>query len=819
MKEVKLASVALENTAYSFDKEYSYIIKEEMIEDAQVGCRVLVNFGKGSSKRQGVIVDITSGEKQKNMKYILAVLDKAPLVSGEMIELAYYLKRQTFCTLYEAIKLSLPTGINLKTTINYLANVDKCDQIYDLNAEEKQIYEYLLNKNKYVKQEKILKDLGFNKDSTLLESLYKKEFVFKNYDTVRRVNDASVKMMRLILMGDNLESVYSGLTKKQKSVVDLLKDVGSASVKEICYFTGVTTAVVNALVNKGIAELYENEVLRNPYKNKTQVNTEEITLTSHQQKVYENLLNQYKQEKSSVSLLFGVTGSGKTQVYLKLIDDVLKEGRGIIVMVPEISLTPQILNIFHLRYGNKVAVFHSGLSLGERMDEWKRVKRGDAKIAVGTRSSVFAPIDDIGLIIMDEEQEHTYKSECSPRYNARDVAKFRCYKNDGLLVLASATPSFESYKSALDGRYTLNCLEERYGNASLPEVITVDMTSESANGNKTQISKELYESLVENLKNKHQSILLMNRRGYNTYVSCGSCGEVVTCPNCSISMTYHAANDRLMCHYCGYSKPFTNVCESCGEQDVIYLGYGTQRVEDELRSLIPDAKILRMDTDTTMSKFSHEKKLDSFANGKYDIMIGTQMVAKGLDFENVTLVGVLNADQRLYDDNYKSLELTFDLLTQVVGRAGRGKYKGKAIIQTSVPDNEVIKLAAKQDYKTFYKMETVLRKSLIYPPYCDICVIGFVGINEAKVSAASKLFLDNFKNILTKYTNQKVVILGPLPSKVKKVSNKYRYRLLVKCSNTKEFRTMMSELYIKFGKNVKFRDVSTIIDINPNNIL
>lgn len=818
MKQVKIASVAVENTAYSFDKEYSYLIKEDMCEIAKVGCRVLISFGRGSSKRQGIITSVQSGKKQKNMKCILAVLDKAPLVDVEMIELAYYLKQHTFCTLYEAIKLTLPTGINLKTTVNFVANIDKNNEVGLLSKDEQCVFEYLVNKKKYVKKEAILKDLDFKNDSDILDKLLKKGFVLRNYDAIRNAQDASVKMMRLILEGDKLDDEYSRLTKKQKSVVDLLKEVGSASVKEVCYFTGVTSAVTNAIEKKGIAEFFEHEILRNPYDNKTVTNNDDIELTEEQQKAFESLLSQYNNNIGSASLLFGVTGSGKTQVFLKLIDKIQKEGKGIIVMVPEISLTPQILNIFHSRYGDKVAVFHSGLSMGERMDEWKRVKSGNAKIVVGTRSSVFAPLKNIGLIIMDEEQEHTYKSEKSPRYNARDVAKFRCFKHNALLLLSSATPSFETYKNSLEGRYTLNTLENRYGNASLPEVITVDMCKERASGNQTQISKELFNNLCDNIKNNHQSILLINRRGYNTYVSCNSCGNVVTCPNCSISMTYHSANGRLMCHYCGYSKPFSKTCDSCGENDVVYSGAGTQKIEDEIKTLLPEARILRMDTDTTMSRFSHEKKLESFANGEYDIMIGTQMVAKGLDFENVTLVGVLNADQQLYDDNYKSLEQTFDLLTQVVGRAGRGKHEGRAIIQTIVPENEVIKLAAKQDYKSFYNIEIVLRKSLIYPPFCDLCMVGFVGIKELKVKAASKVFMDNFKEKLKKYNKQKVIVLGPMSCKVKKVSNKYRYRLLVKCRNNKDFRNMMSELQAEFGNDTRFRDVTSFIDINPNNI-
>ncbi|NCC86971.1 MAG: primosomal protein N' [Clostridia bacterium] len=820
MQEVNIASVAVENVAYHFDKAYDYIVPDELSEIVQRGSRVMVSFGNGTAKRQGIVMDLSQAQPKKRMKNISAVLDKAPLVSNEMLDLAVYLKERTFCTLFEAVKLTLPTGINLKTTISFIAlpNLEQAE-VLQLKSDERQVLEYLINKRIYVKKQKVIEDLGLNQTTDVLERLLKKELVFRNYDAVRNINDASVRMMRIVMEGQQLEESIARLTKKQKSVTDLLCEVGSASVKEICYFTGVTPAVVNAVESKGIAEFFEHEILRNPYESKKVTDNSEIKLTDEQQKAYLNLLNQYKLDKGSVSLLFGITGSGKTQVFMKLIDEVSQSGKGVIVMVPEISLTPQTLSAFHARYGEKVAVFHSGLSLGERMDEWKRVKSGQAKIVVGTRSAVFAPFDDIGLIIMDEEQEHTYKSEASPRYHARDVAKFRCAKNNALLILASATPSFETYTAAQQGRYSLNVLKNRYGNAVLPQVIIVDMCKQRANGNKSEISTELYNKLCENIKENHQSILLMNRRGYNTFVSCESCGAVVTCPNCSISMTYHSANGRLMCHYCGHSQPFTEECESCGDNNVRYSGAGTQRVEDELNELIPEARILRMDTDTTMKRFSHEKKLAEFANGDYDIMLGTQMVAKGLDFENVTLVGVLSADQQLYNDDFKSMERTFDLLTQVVGRSGRGKHEGKAIIQTIVPENEVISLAAKQDYEDFYNTEMKIRKAMIYPPYCDLCSLGFSGKREMQVRAASKVFLDNLKQKMQgEYKEEKIIVLGPMPSRVARVNNKYKYRIIIKCKNSARFRNLVSELLIDFGTDSRFKEITAFADINPESI-
>lgn len=632
--------------------------------------------------------------------------------------------------------------------------------------------------------------------------------------TGQSVSDATIKMVRPLISETEVSELSAKLSKKQSEVLNELMRVGTCSVKELCYFTGVTVAVINALQRKGIVSFYEKEVFRRPYLCDV-TDDSVIQLVGGQKAAFENLMMQYT-HGGGTSLLYGVTGSGKTQVYLKLIDEVMKTGRGVIVMVPEISLTPQTLELFHARYGDKVAVFHSALSAGERYDEWKRVKKGMAPIVVGTRSAVFAPISDLGLIIMDEEQEHTYKSEQSPRYHARDIAKYRAAEDKALLLLASATPSFESFTAAKLGKYTLNVLKERYGDAKLPEVEIVDMTAEKKAGNRSEISRSLLSSLTDNLEKGYQSIVLLNRRGYNTFAACESCGEVITCPHCSISLTYHRANDRLMCHYCGYSVPFTSTCPNCGEHDVRYAGAGTQLFEEELARYLPNARILRMDADTTMQKFAYDEKLSSFRNGEYDIMVGTQMVAKGLDFENVTLVGVLSSDSQLYNDDYRSMETTFDLLTQVIGRAGRGRFPGKAVIQTITPAHDVIRLASKQDFESFYDTEIAMRKAMIYPPYCNICTVGFQGIKEEKVHKSAFDFLENLKSKTAlggDFEGTKLIALGPMPERVYKVSGKYRYRLIIKCKNDKNFRALLSEMISEFGKNGKNSGVSVIPDI------
>lgn len=626
-----------------------------------------------------------------------------------------------------------------------------------------------------------------------------------------KIKDKSTKMIRL--SEDSTPPIK--LTPKQQSVYELLCDVGSAGVSEVCEFCSVGKGVLDNLVKYGICEYFEKEVYRTPYKNVSE-NGEmsPINLSEVQQNAFNTYLK--LMDTGGTGLLYGVTGSGKTQVYLKLIDEAISCGKDVIVLVPEISLTPQMLYIFHSRYGKKVAVMHSGLSIGERTDEYKRADRGEAKIIVGTRSAVFAPVHNLGLIVMDEEQEHTYKSERTPRYNARDVANFRCRYNNALFLMTSATPSVESYSAAVKGKYVLCEINERYGDSKLPEIVTVDMKKEIAQGNKSPISKTLQSLIADNLDKHKQTILLINRRGYNTFIACNSCGHVITCPNCSISLTYHSYNNRLMCHYCGYSKPLDNVCPECGKNSIRYSGYGTQRIEDELERLFPEASVLRMDADTTSAKFSHQKLFDAFSRGDYDILIGTQMVAKGLDFPNVTLVGVVNADNSLYDESYLANERSFDLITQVVGRSGRRAEAGKAVIQTINPYNDVIEYASKQDYKSFFANEIQLRKLLTYPPFCDIYFISFICEDENKAALCAKSFFENLVELnRTDYKNEKLIVLGPSPSKISKLKNNYRYGLTLKCKNSKSVRKMLNDILKNIGKIKEYKSVSVSVDLNP----
>ncbi len=811
-----LAFVAVENVAYHFDILYTYIVPETLSEKVKIGSRVLVPFGKGTAKRHGIVFALKSEEAGGKLKEISKVLGEDILLNEEMLETAKFLKERTFCTFYEAVKVQLPTGFNLKMNLTFAAV--STEEIPNLNEEQKAVYDFLLENVSFMSKETILSKCELQKDSDVLEKLVSKGLVIKNYDTTgTKVGNLSVKTAVISEEAEKqYESLFETLTPKQQSVLSVLRDVGSASVKEVCYFTGVTTAVVSALEKKGIINISDKDVFRIPKVYSVDENAKkEFNLTKEQTKAYESLLNKYK-NGGGVSLLYGVTGSGKTSVFIKLIDSVLESGKQVIVMVPEIALTPQMMSIFKGRYGDEVAIFHSALSVGERKDEYRRVKDGKVKIAVGTRSAVFAPFENLGLIVIDEEQEHTYKSESSPRYSAKDVAKFRIKYHGGLLLLASATPSIESYSLAKKGIYSLETLPKRYGNAVLPDVTVVDMKQDRSRGNKYSISLELQEMLEKNLTDKKQSILLMNRRGYNTFAACDSCGSVITCPSCSISLTFHRANGRLMCHYCGYSTPFTTKCTHCGKDTVRYAGSGTQKIEEELSGLFPSARVLRLDADSAMSRGSFEKSLTDFGNGEYDIMLGTQMVAKGLNFEKVTLVGVINADGQLSSDDFKSEEMIFDLLTQVVGRSGRGSEKGVAVVQSMNPENSVIRLAQKQDYDSFFRNETAIRRAMIYPPFCDICSVSTVCTDELKALSASKTFLERLVKLSKEtYKNVKIIVLPPMPPRISKVNNKYRYRIIIKCKNNREFRKLISQLLIEFGKTKTYSDVSFIADINP----
>lgn len=801
-----VADIILEQTAFSFDKPYGYALPENLRESLKAGSRVVVPFGRGNAPRQGMVLKIFETEEERPYKAIERVLDEEPILSDEMLKMCEWMHEHCFCTYFDAVKAVLPTGITFTVREVFAKG--------EVPFTEKFAFlEVFFEGRETATRTELLEAFEELSDKSI-SKLLKEGCLTRDAAATRKMGDSTLKSVRLKISEEDIPSFK--LTPRQTEIAQLVAELGSATLKEITYFTGVSPSVISTLEKKGVVEIFEKELYRSPIKQTKNENIEKITLTEEQNKAFETLCEKLDSDKGEAALLYGVTGSGKTSVFLSLVDKVMEQGKGAIIMVPEISLTPQTVAIFGNRYGKKVALFHSSLSLGQRMDEWKRVSRGEAVLAIGTRSAIFAPVKNLALVIIDEEQEHTYKSEKSPRFHARELAKFRVAYNNALLVLASATPSVETYTGAKLGKYALCTLPHRYGNAILPEVKTVDMRQELRDGNSGPLSRELKLSINEALEKGRQAIVLLNRRGHNTYVSCPSCGHVASCPSCSVSMTYHSANNRLMCHYCSYSEPVTKKCPSCLSADLRFTGLGTQRVEEELKVTFPGARVLRMDADSTTSKDSYSTYLTDFANGKYDIMLGTQMVAKGLNFPNVTVVGVIGADSATNSSDYRSFERSFSLLTQVFGRAGRGEEKGVAVIQTTDPESNLIRLAAAQDYDTFYTQEISIRKMMIYPPYCDIAQVL---VQSSSRDDAENTSRDVFGRLTEKlggeYSDVKVRILGPSPAAFPKVNNKYRFRLIIKAKNNKRFRQLL-----KIATDVKCeRDTSVSVDINPETIL
>ena len=626
-------------------------------------------------------------------------------------------------------------------------------------------------------------------------------------------------------MNFKIAPVYKGVTAAFGS---LFSSPDGEDEKTILSNCEATHSHLAALVEKGLVAKRTVSIDRSLEFLKTAALAnkgapKELVLSDEQSQAYGRLRTLSDEDSAKAALLFGVTGSGKTSVMMKIIDHTLDKGESVIMLLPEISLTPQSLSIFCSRYGDRVAIMHSGLSAGERFDTYKRIKRSEASVVIGTRSAVFAPVKNLGLIIIDEEQEHTYKSDMNPKYHTRDVARYRCYKNNALMLLASATPSFESYKKAKEGTYELITLKNRYGGASLPGTVVVDMREEAKAGNPSLLSSLMCEKLVKTAKDKNQSILFLNRRGYNNFVSCRSCGEVIKCPVCSVSMTYHTSkrsydSGHLVCHWCGRKMPIPKECPDCKSEHLMGMGYGTQRIEREIEELLPLSKIIRMDTDTTTAKTSYEQMLSAFKNHEADVLLGTQMVTKGHDFPDVTLVGVLLADASLHIDDYRASERTFAMLTQVIGRAGRANKAGIAVIQTSNPESECIKLACRQDYEAFYETEIKLRKLLVFPPFCDIALVSISGANEQELVKASTLLSSHLTDtIRQKYEDLPFIVYGPFEAPIYKVENKYRMRMVIKCSLNKRTRAMFSDV-LKFFERSLPKGITISVDFNPSNI-
>ena len=715
------------------------------------GSIVKVPFGRANRLRYGVVTKVKPDSDGENIKPVQAVFDDRYSLSEEMLGLCLFLKDYTLCTFGEAARCILPPG-----ALSEMPNI------------------------KYKK--------------TCVLNLTREEALEKLSASGR----AGIK------------------SEGQRAIVNYLLDIGTADIELVRDIPHSSYANISALEKKGIIKIISSEEIRNPYAEYARRrDNSPIILSPAQQTAYDVIEKKLLDDGARAALLFGVTGSGKTKVIMSAIDRTLEDGKRVIMLVPEISLTPQTVNIFCSRYGERVAVIHSSLSKGERLDAWRRIKRGEVDLVIGTRSAIFAPIENLGLIVIDEEHEHTYKSESDPKYHARDVAAYRCGKNKALMLLASATPSIESFYKAQGGTYTLVPLRERYGGVKLPDAVIVDMREELRLGNTSPISDKLHKSLDEVYENYNQAILFLNRRGYSSQISCKECGEVITCPRCSVSLTYHtnSSGGKLLCHLCGYECQTPRQCPSCDAEKLSFLGYGTQKLEAELNKYLPDMKVMRMDADTTTGKMSYDTMLEDFREGRADILLGTQMVAKGHDFPKVTLVGVALADTSLYVSDFRAAERTFSLLTQVIGRAGRAKDGGVAVIQTYAPKNEVIRLACLQDYEKFYEGEIAIRRELSYPPFCDMVQLTLTAEDEPLLFKEAKHLSDSIlERLKGEIGKLPFVVFGPFEANVYKLNEKYRMRMVVKCKLNKTTRALFHDILCEFSA---VKDVTLAIDLNP----
>lgn len=814
-----VAKIAVSKAIYAIDRPYDYLIPRELEHTLRPGMRVIVPFGAGSRSCDGLILSIQPSTEEKPLKAILAQLDEQPVLDEQGIRLALWMRERYFCTVYDAVRAMLPAGLyfSLKDALVLNPTFDR-ERAYDAVEGRKrplQLLEMLCAWGGRGERDQIRTAFGAHDPNPAIKFLIDQGIASWETSAQRAVGDKTERIAVLALPAEEALALVTPNRRRaplRYAVTELLCVLGAASAKELCYFTGASNATLRGLEKSGILTPEKQEVLR-------RIRVDDVLpapppkLNEEQQRALSGLEALCLRRSSAAALLYGVTGSGKTQVYIRLIQSVLAQGRTAMVLVPEISLTPQLVRIFASHFGEQVAVLHSSLRSGERYDEWKRVRSGEAKVVIGTRSAVFAPLQDLGLIVLDEEQETSYKSENNPRYHAREIAKFRCVQNQALLVLGSATPSVETMYHARQGRYHFFTLTRRFNERALPEVLIADMREELRSGNGTCISRPLHAQLVRNFEAGEQSILFLNRRGASSMATCGECGEVPSCPRCSVRLTYHSANGRLMCHYCGFSQPMPDRCPACGGT-LSFVGIGTQRVQTEVEELFPGREVLRMDADTISAANSHEKLLSRFQKENIPILVGTQMVAKGLDFENVTLVGVVAADQSLYVDDYRAGERTFSLITQVVGRAGRGGKQGRAVIQTYTPENDVIRFAARQDYDSFYEQEICLRQARGYPPFRDMLVFTASGAIESGVLRCCARLRQEL-DLQLRQLGISFQLLGPAPASVAKVNNRYRYRLTLMCENTAAVRRLAAHLLRAAHQDKENRGVSVFADFNP----
>ena len=812
-----VCGVAVSAATYAIDKLYDYSIPEPLIPAVKVGCRVLVPFGRGNKKVEGMVLVLRpEAYSAQRLKPVTEVLDEEPVLDATQIKLGIWLREHLYCTFFDCLRLMLPSGLWFQRKETYtlvqqpvLPLAQPLQEIMDLFSED--VPERTV--------EEIRRFTNGRCTGVMLSQLEAEGYLTYHSNIKQKTLDKTERILSLAIdPAEAMQKASRARTPAQMDVVSLLSDGCSMSQKEVLYMTGISESALRGMVRKGILEQNSIETLRVPdYSMIEQIPAP--VLSNEQEQAYQGIRQLLDSGKPEAALLFGVTGSGKTQIYIKLIDDVLAQGRSAIMLVPEIGLTPQFIRLFVGRFGDTVSVLHSALSAGERYDSWKKIRSGRARVVIGTRSAVFAPVRDLGLIVLDEEQDSAYKSEQSPRYHARDVAKRRVQQEHAVLVLGSATPSIESYYGAQQGRYPMFTLRERYQGAALPQVTIADIRGESRAGWTYTIGQTLYEALQENLERGEQSILFLNRRGNSRVIGCSMCGWVPECPSCSTTLTYHSVSGRAMCHFCGASIEISGLCPVCYSPHLFTECPGTQKVEEELHTILPKARVLRMDADTTSKKGSHHHLLEIFAKGRADILLGTQMVAKGLDFDHVTLVGVLDADQSLFAQDYRAKERTFSLITQVVGLAGRRGKQGRAIIQTYNPDHPVLLCAARQDYEQFYADEIESRQALLMPPVEQMLMLTGTGENESDVLAALLRLKQRILSLMEgQFSDFHYPVLGPSPASVVRVMGRYRYHLILRCPDNKRRRQLISGVLIEFSKDNKNRGVSLFADLNPDTL-
>ena len=809
-----IVQVAVSAATFAIDKPYSYRVPEGM--PIQPGQRVQLPFGRGNRPTEGVVLTVSPGDDGK-LKEVTALLDPEPILTDRQLRLAAFLRERYFCTFYDAIRAMLPGGVWFRQRVTVCLTEDRSWQQAVIRKEgARQILELLEQAGGQAEATALERTLPEEELKSVLGYLSGKKWISTQTDYLRRLGDKTEKIAALAVPPEEAMAYAASRPKSaamQKAVLELLCSLGTAAVKELCYYTGAGVGTVNRLEQLGYLTLSHRPVLRCREIRPAVLNGP-LVLNPEQEACYQGLLAKMEAEQPGVALLQGVTGSGKTAVYIQLIRACLERGKSALLLVPEIALTPQLLGLMAAYFADQVGILHSSLGAGERYDQWKRIRDGQARVVVGTRSAVFAPCSP-GLIILDEEQEHSYKSENTPRYSAKEVAIFRGAKEGALVLLGSATPSIETMYRARSKDYALYRLTSRYNGRPLPEVEVVDMRQELKLGNDLSLSVPLRQAMMETRQQGKQTILLLNRRGNSRALVCVDCRQTPQCPRCSIRLTYHSANQRLMCHYCGYSQPAPERCPDCGGP-MKTLGTGTQKVQQELEYLFPDMESLRMDTDTVSAANTHEQILTEFQQRGVPVLIGTQMVAKGLNLPNVTLVGVLDADLSLYTGGYRAGETTFNMLTQVVGRAGRGDAPGKAVIQTLVPEHSVIRLAARQDYEGFYNQEIELRRVQNAPPFGDIGVITFSGQEETAVLRGAVKLRDSLNDCLNlpEYWNERCSVLGPAPCAVPKINYHYRYQVTLRCRMSKNLRLLLAHLLRQFAKDKANRGVSAFVDIN-----